>query len=804
MRDEDVVNGLWIGSELSLLEQLCLVSFLKHGHVFRLWTYGELTTPVPRAVIVADASAILDRARVFRYRQGANAGSVAGFSDIFRAKLLHDVGGWYTDLDVTCLRRLDVAAPYVFRSHHLKPVVGNIMKAPQGSAVMRRVFELTSERVTPDNTDWELPLAILSECVQEFDLTGYVLPDLCNPDTLDQVLPRVYARAEFDPAWRVFHWCNEYLRGLGVPKDRPPYGSRLRDTYVAHALVPRAPTRSVTRAALAYRREQRVSQARLAEVPRSRRAPGEPVPRAAADPSMKETAFEGGGGLDAAASRGARARRITLHPPEVGERTVAFSFEVDPPASLYESTRFVLTFPAFIEIKGMPERLWWTVFLLCLHSQWPHLAPCQVRLPVRLGAGEVEFWRRLVASYVDTLEGYRTGDTPGRGIEILDGGPSLAPFAPLPDSGWCVTAFSGGKDSLVQVGLLTELTERPVLVTTTSPRADIAEQSTARRRHVLAEIVRRRQVMLVEVTSNFRASWDNQYPFRVGYPVSVNETTDTFLYLSAMLVVGMALGATRLFLASETEVQENVMWNGRIVQHPHFMYSAATQRALSAWLAPAGVMYGSLTWPLHSAQVLELLWTRYRDLADLEYSCFNVGLNEAACSRCAQCFRIALGILAAGGRPERIGIDLPTVLEANAAWEPKDGRPPNPSPKDEVRAHLEAAIIRGVQATPPAQILANVVLGGARRVAERRTWAMLGAYRRLRRRVGGVAAPPARYRVGFLRLVDGLVRDRLATIYGKHFPPAPEASYAGLVARSEALTRWIVEPLTRGSGAALS
>ncbi len=490
-------------------------------------------------------------------------------------------------------------------------------------------------------------------------------------------------------------------------------------------------------------------------------------------------------------------RRITLHPPEVGAGKASFRFDVDPPSPLYHATCFSLAFPSWINLSGLPDRVWWTVFLLCLHAQWPYLAPCEVRLPVRLGPGELEFWRRLVASYLDTLEAYRTGETPGRQIELVDGGPLLAPFTPMADAAWCATSFSGGKDSLLQVGLLTELTEQPLLVTTTSPRADLPDQTTPRRRQVLSEVGRRRRITLVEVISDLRATWENQYPARVGYPVSVNETSDTFLYLSALLAVSMALGVTHLFLASETEVQENTVQDGRIVQHPHFMYSAVTQRALAAWLTPAGVTYGSLTWPLHSAQVLEMLWTRYPDLADLQYSCWMVGPDQAACSRCAQCLRITLGILAAGGRPERVGIDLRSVLEANAAWEPRWPALPDASPKDQVRGHLHAGMIRTVQATPPGRILANLALGGAGRLAERRTWAALTGYRRLRRRVSGFAVPPPRYRAGFLRLVDGLVRDRLTDVYTAHFLSAPEALGADVVARSEALTRWIVEPLVR-------
>ena len=54
-------------------------------------------------------------------------------------------------------------------------------------------------------------------------------------------------------------------------------------------------------------------------------------------------------------------------------------------------------------------------------------------------------------------------------------------------------------------------------------------------------------------------------------------------------------------------MQENAEVGGRIVQHTHFMYSAATQAAFAALLAPLGLRYGSLISALYSSQVQQLL-----------------------------------------------------------------------------------------------------------------------------------------------------------------------------------------------------
>ncbi len=116
MGDNVVVNGMWVGAHLSLMELLTLKCFVDHGHRFLLWTYGQIPQDeLPEGVELRDASSIIPAREVFSYRRGPHAGSYAGFSDIFRYNLLHDRGGWWVDMDVACLKSFDFPEPYVFR-----------------------------------------------------------------------------------------------------------------------------------------------------------------------------------------------------------------------------------------------------------------------------------------------------------------------------------------------------------------------------------------------------------------------------------------------------------------------------------------------------------------------------------------------------------------------------------------------------------------------------------------------------------------------------------------------------------------
>lgn len=488
---------------------------------------------------------------------------------------------------------------------------------------------------------------------------------------------------------------------------------------------------------------------------------------------------------------------VWLHPPAVVGREARFRFDVDPPTALYRQRGFTLRFPHSIDLGRVPDPLWWWIALACLHAHWVLLRPCRVRLPVRLRPGEAEVWCRLVDAGVATLEACRGSRRLGREVELIEAGAPLAPLARLEDRGRCGTAFSGGKDSLLQAGLLAELTREPVLVTTTSPLPPMEDHLSRRRRQVLREVTARRPVTLVEVESDYRAAWDNGFARRLGYPISVNEISDTFLYTGALAAAGVALGATHLFLASEAEVQENVELDGRVVQHRHFMYSAVSQRVLQALLAPAGIRYGSLTVPLHSFQVQELLWTRYPDLADLQYSCWRVRRRQAACERCSQCLRVALCAVAVGDTPARMGVDLVSVLNRMYRWRPNtlpEGTTALPSAI--VPARLDAQVVRYIQALPPGAVQRTITLGRPRWLWTGRGWLAIRRYARLRERLRALPVGPSPgYRPGFERLLDPLLREPLARIFAERFGVEAEADYGDVLARGDALTRWILEPI---------
>ncbi|MEA2220514.1 MAG: perosamine synthetase [Solirubrobacteraceae bacterium] len=482
---------------------------------------------------------------------------------------------------------------------------------------------------------------------------------------------------------------------------------------------------------------------------------------------------------------------IRVERPSVEGRVATFRWTVTPATALYRQTSFELCFPASVDLRRVPEAIWWRVALACLHPHWALLRPCRVVLPVALAPGEREFWLRMSDAQVAALEAHAGGDDTARGVDLVEAGPP-ALMEPVRDEGLVAACFSGGRDSLTQAALLAELGEAPLLVSTTSPRAGSVEHETDWRRTVMREIVRRRSLELVEVRSDFRGCWDNGFA-GARYGIGVNEVTDTFLFFAVALVVAVARGATRVCLASEAEVQESARVGGAIAQHKHFMYSAVTQRALQALLEPAGVRYAGLTYPLLQFQVQRLLAGRYPDLRDLQYSCWELSADQQACSRCSECREIAFNLMADGVAPGEVGIDVTTVLASVGGWHPE--RPSIPMPGivgRHARKRVVAQMLRCLQALPPARVAQMLGRDDDESRAALREY---GGVRATLLRGSPAPDPEPGYRAGFLELLDEPWRDGLAAIYDEHFARAPRDDYAALLDRSLALSSWIGAPL---------
>ena len=195
-----------------------MCSFVSQGHDFNLWTYSDIRCPLPAGVTVRDAAEIIPEEYVFRRSKadmeiGVGTGSCAGFSDLFRYKLLYEYGGYWTDMDVTCLRPLNFEEPYVFRSHRLG-AVGNVMKCPPSSRLMQLTYERAAREVS-ENGDWHFGNRALSDTVRELGLSRFIRSDLGNPDSWSTGVSDFVERDTPIPDhFYIIHWLHECWKTL--------------------------------------------------------------------------------------------------------------------------------------------------------------------------------------------------------------------------------------------------------------------------------------------------------------------------------------------------------------------------------------------------------------------------------------------------------------------------------------------------------------------------------------------------------------------------------------------------------------
>ncbi|MDO4248281.1 MAG: hypothetical protein Q4C79_04850 [Neisseria sp.] len=120
---KNTIQSLWIGNDLGIVQQLCLASYLYHGHEVHLYCYQNLKN-IPKGVVVKDGNEILPEKDIFY-----SHGSPAHFSDWFRWKMIAMESGYWVDMDEICLKPFDFTEDYVF-GYEGHAVANAVLKFP--------------------------------------------------------------------------------------------------------------------------------------------------------------------------------------------------------------------------------------------------------------------------------------------------------------------------------------------------------------------------------------------------------------------------------------------------------------------------------------------------------------------------------------------------------------------------------------------------------------------------------------------------------------------------------------------------
>lgn len=185
-----IVQSLWVGNDLSPLEQYCIKSFLNAGHEFHLYIYGTIGG-IPEGTTIKDGNEIMPEKQIFQLKK-----TFLPFSDIFRYKMLYEKGNYWVDMDMICIKKLDFKEPYIFSSERTiqkgayamkvkyTPNIG-ILKAPKKSEFYKTLYEKCIElEKKSKNKDKIKYMRVLREHIKNYKYEKYVKkPELfCHLD----------------------------------------------------------------------------------------------------------------------------------------------------------------------------------------------------------------------------------------------------------------------------------------------------------------------------------------------------------------------------------------------------------------------------------------------------------------------------------------------------------------------------------------------------------------------------------------------------------------------------------------------
>lgn len=174
----NIIQGLWIGGELSVMEVLSIKSFLDNGHEYHLYTYGDVKN-VPEGTIIKDGNEILPEKDIFTYQSGFGKGSYSAFSNYFRYMLLLLKGGWWVDTDMVSVKHWYFKEDFVFISEEEHGTGNSVVnsgaiKCPKGSSIMEYCYDFC-EKQDKQTLQWgTVGPKLLGEAVKKYELDSYV------------------------------------------------------------------------------------------------------------------------------------------------------------------------------------------------------------------------------------------------------------------------------------------------------------------------------------------------------------------------------------------------------------------------------------------------------------------------------------------------------------------------------------------------------------------------------------------------------------------------------------------------------
>lgn len=226
-------GSLWVGRPLSKIENLCLSSFIYHGHSFNLFVY-DMSLVVPEGVTKLDAREIIEEKKIFK-----TDNSYGPFADMFRYKMIQSTGLTWTDTDNICLTKKWKFPEYLFgmQGGPHKIVANGVLRAPKDSDFIAELVDISQSFKKKDIVWGEIGPQLVTQKIHEYKLEKYIQePEVFYPinywewkDIFDpEMRSKVLRRSAHSHTLQIW---NQMLNREGADKDDFPKKSAIDYYY---------------------------------------------------------------------------------------------------------------------------------------------------------------------------------------------------------------------------------------------------------------------------------------------------------------------------------------------------------------------------------------------------------------------------------------------------------------------------------------------------------------------------------------------------------------------------------------------
>lgn len=240
-----MINFFWYG-DISEIQKLCWNSFLKFHDSINIWSYDKIQG---YENFCKDANQIISQDKFFYsnnpWGNVKKKELITPFADIFRYKLLNDVGGWYVDSDMICLKKLpNINGTYLnseYNENKQRILINSVLYSNDTNNIFGKMYH---DIIEYPNYNKQTRLKFCDDdFLKKYQITNSFEPIFSNPLQWFEVEKIIYDDLEFNKKtymvhlfnviWKFGLWSEDSIKKISLKTyEKNSFYDRIKKEYL--------------------------------------------------------------------------------------------------------------------------------------------------------------------------------------------------------------------------------------------------------------------------------------------------------------------------------------------------------------------------------------------------------------------------------------------------------------------------------------------------------------------------------------------------------------------------------------------